>query len=84
MDAIDCLVLHHGGGALAPSQALNERPDLYWLCAEGVFRGNRLSAITEREGETKGWWLGQPGIGYSQMHRDQALMIRRLQRIRNR
>jgi len=65
-------------------QELDEIPDLYRLRAEGVFRENAMWAISEREGQTKGWWLGHLGIGHNQMHRGQALTIRRLQGIRNR
>jgi hypothetical protein len=41
-------------------------------------------AIWEREGQTKGWWLGHLGIGHNQMHRGQALTLRGLHGIRNR
>jgi DinB family protein len=63
-------------------EALDELPDLQRLRAEGVFRDNALRLIAEREGETKGWWLGQLGIAHSQSHRGQATVIRLLQGIR--
>jgi DinB superfamily len=66
------------------SEHLNESPDLHQLRAEGVFRESAMWAISEREGQTKGWWLGHLGIGHNQMHRGQALTLRGLQGIRNR
>jgi hypothetical protein len=69
--------------ALRP-QELNEMPDLHRLHTEGVFREAALWAIAEREGQTKGWWLGHLGIGHNQMHRGEALTIRGLQGIHNR
>jgi hypothetical protein len=65
-------------------EALDELPDLQRLRAEGVFRDNALWAIVEREGQTKGWWLGHLGIAHNQMHRGQGVTIRRLQGIRRR
>jgi hypothetical protein len=65
-------------------EALDELPDLHRLQAEGVFRDKALWAIFEREGQTKGWWLGQLGIAHSQLHRGQATVIRLLQGIRRR
>jgi hypothetical protein len=69
--------------ALRP-QEWDELPDLHRLRAEGVFRESAFWAISEREGQTKGWWLGHLGIAHNQMHRGQALTTRRLQGIRNR
>jgi len=66
------------------SQDLDEMPDLHRLHTEGVFREEALWAISEREGQTKGWWLGHLGIGHNQMHRGEALTIRGLQGIHNR
>jgi hypothetical protein len=63
-------------------EALDERPDLERLRAEGVFRENAVRLIAERERETKGWWLGQLGIAHSQSHRGQATVIRLLQGVR--
>jgi hypothetical protein len=63
-------------------EALDEFPDLQRLRTEGVFRENAVRLIAEREGETKGWWLGQLGIAHSQSHRGQAVTIRLLQGIR--
>jgi hypothetical protein len=63
---------------------LDELPDLHRLQAEGVFRDKALWAIFEREGQTKGWWLGQLGIAHSQSHRGQVTVIRLLQGIRRR
>jgi DinB superfamily len=63
-------------------EALDELPDLERLRAAGVFRENAVRLIAEREGETKGWWLGQLGIAHSQSHRGQAVTIRLLQGIR--
>jgi hypothetical protein len=65
-------------------QELKESPDLHRLRAQGVFRESAMWAISEREDQTKGWWLGQLGIGHNQMHRGQALTLRGLQGIRNR
>jgi uncharacterized damage-inducible protein DinB len=65
-------------------EALDELPDLQRLRAEGVFRDKALWAIVEREGQTKGWWLGQLGIAHSQSHRGQATVIRLLQGARRR
>jgi len=67
-----------------PPQGWDELPDLHRLRAEGVFRESAFWAISEREGQTKGWWLGHLGIGHNQMHRGQALTVRRLHGIRNR
>lgn len=63
-------------------EALDERPDLERLRAEGVFRESAVRLIAERERETKGWWLGQLGIAHSQSHRGQATVIRLLQGVR--
>lgn len=67
-------------------QELDESPDLHRLHpdVEGVFRENAMWAISEREGSSKGWWLGHLGIAHNQMHRGEALTIRGLQGIRNR
>jgi hypothetical protein len=65
-------------------EALDELSDLDRLRAEGVFRETALWAIVEREGQTKGWWLGHLGIAHNQMHRGQAVTLRRLQGIRRR
>jgi DinB superfamily len=65
-------------------QELEENPDLDRLRAEAIFRESAMWAISEREHQTKGWWLGQLGIGHNQMHRGQALTLRGLQGIRNR
>jgi hypothetical protein len=65
-------------------QALDEMPDLHRLHTEGVFREAAMWAISEREGQTKGWWLGHLGLGHNQMHRGEALTIRGLQGIHNR
>ena len=84
-----------GGGGLAFSryrvvvkalrlQELNEMPDLHRLHTEGIFREEALWAISEREGQTKGWWLGHLGIGHNQMHRGEALTVRGWQGVRNR
>jgi hypothetical protein len=64
--------------------ALDERPDLQRLRAAGVLRDNALWVIEQREGQTKGWWLGQLGIAHSQSHRGQATVIRLLQEGRRR
>jgi len=69
--------------ALQP-QELEEIPDLHRLHVEGVFREAALWAIAEREGQTKGWWLGHLGIGHNQMHRGEALTVRGLQGLHNR
>jgi hypothetical protein len=63
-------------------EALDECPDLERLRAAGVFRENAVRLIAQREGETKGWWLGQLGIAHSQSHRGQAVTVRLLQGIR--
>jgi hypothetical protein len=65
-------------------QELKESPDLHRLRAQGVFRESAMWAISEREDQTKGWWLGHLGIGHNQMHRGQALTLRGLQGIHNR
>jgi hypothetical protein len=65
-------------------QELDELPVLHRLRSEGVFRENAMWAISEREGQTKGWWLGHLGIGHNQLHRGQAVIVRRFQGIRNR
>jgi len=65
-------------------EALDELPDLGRLRVDGVFRDKALWAIVEREGQTKGWWLGQLGIAHSQSHRGQATVIRLLQGNRRR
>ena len=69
--------------ALQP-QELDAMPDLHRLHTEGVFRESAIWATSEREGQTKGWWLGHLGLGHNQMHRGEALTIRGLQGIRNR
>lgn len=65
-------------------EALDERPDLHRLRADGVFRDNALGAILAQEGQPKGWWLGLLGLAHSQSHRGQATLIRRLQGMRPR
>ena len=67
-------------------QELDEVPTLHRLHpdAEGIFRENAMWGISEREGLTKGWWLGHLGIGHNQLHRGEALTVRGLQGIRNR
>lgn len=67
---------------------LDQFPDLSQLrrlfSAEGVLGENAGWVLGEREGNTKGWWLGQLGIGHNQMHRGEALTIRGLLGVRNR
>jgi hypothetical protein len=65
-------------------EALDEIPDLHRLRAEGVVRENALWVIEQREGQSKGQWLGQLGMTHSQGHRGQATMICLLQGIRRR
>jgi hypothetical protein len=69
-----------------PPQELDAIPDLHRLHpeVEGVFQENAMWAISEREGASKGWWLGHLGIAHNQMHRGEALTIRGLQGMRNR
>ncbi len=66
------------------SQELDAMPDLHRLHTEGICREEAMWAISEREGQTKGWWLGHLGLGHNQMYRGEALTIRGLQGIRNR
>ncbi len=65
---------------------LDAIPDLHRLHPdmEGVFQENAMWAISEREGFSKGWWLGHLGITHNQMHRGEALTVRGLQGIHNR
>jgi hypothetical protein len=65
-------------------EALDELPDLQHLRAEGVVRDKALWAIREREGQTKGWWLGPLGIAHSRSHHGHATVIRLLQGSRRR
>ena len=65
-------------------EALDEVPDLHRLRAAGVVRENVLGVIEQREGQSKGQWLGQWGMSHSQGHRGQATMICRLHGIRRR
>lgn len=68
---------------------LDEVPDSAYLSrklvADGTAKENIIDfLIWEREGNTKGWWLGHLGIGHNQLHRGEALTVRGLQGVRNR
>jgi len=68
---------------------LDEIPDPAYLSRklveDGTARENIIDfLIWEREGNTKGWWLGHLGIAHNQLHRGEALTVRGLQGIRNR
>jgi DinB superfamily len=65
-------------------EALDELPDLHRLRAAGLVRENALAVIEQREGQSKGQWLGQLGVSHSQGHRGQATTICLLQGIRPR
>ena len=75
-------------GSLRPED-LDEVPDPQnlrrALLAEGAIGEDLVSWIVgEREGNTKGWWLGLLGWGHNQTHRGEALTIRGMQGIRGR
>jgi hypothetical protein len=65
-------------------EALDEPLDVHRLRAAGIVRENALAVIEQREGQSKGQWLGQLGMSHSQGHRGQATTICRLQGIRRR
>jgi uncharacterized damage-inducible protein DinB len=55
------------------------------LLAEGAVGEDLISWIVgEREGNTKGWWLGHLGVNHNQMHRGEALTVLGLQGVRSR
>ncbi|MFQ6026827.1 MAG: DinB family protein [Dehalococcoidia bacterium] len=71
------------------SEDLNEVPDSAYLSqalvADGTARENIIDfLIWEREGNTKGWWLGHLGLAHNHLHRGEALTVRGMQGIRNR
>jgi hypothetical protein len=63
-------------------EALDEPLDVHRLRAAGIVRENALTVIEQREGQSKGQWLGQLGMSHSQGHRGQATTICLLQGIR--
>ncbi len=70
-------------------EELDEVPDSAYLSqklvADGTAKENIIDfLIWEREGNTKGWWLGHLGLTHNHLHRGEALTIRGLQGIRNR
>ena len=74
--------------SLRPEE-LDEVPDSAYLSqklvADGTAKENIIDfLIWEREGNTKGWWLGHLGLTHNHLHRGEALTIRGLQGIRNR
>ena len=74
--------------SLRPEE-LDEVPDSAFLSqklvADGTAKENIIDfLIWEREGNTKGWWLGHLGLTHNHLHRGEALTIRGLQGIRNR
>ena len=55
------------------------------LVADGTAKESIIDfLIGEREGRTKGWWLGQLGLTHNHLHRGEALTVRGMQGIRNR
>jgi DinB superfamily len=65
-------------------EALDEPLDGHRLRAAGIVREHASVVIEHREGQRKGQWLSQLGVGHSQGHRGQATTICLLQGIRPR
>lgn len=62
---------------------LDDVVDPQHLVSEGALRDEALGIASEREGWSKGLWLGHMDIGHNQLRRGEALTIRSLLGIRN-